>query len=46
MPNEDICIGVNVRQKKKNVAVPFITLVTGREKENDAKSDEFDRWCF
>lgn len=45
MPNEDICIGVHVETKKK-VAVPFLTLVTGRAKEDDAKSDEFDKWCF
>lgn len=46
MPNEDICIEVNVETYKKNVAVPFMKLVTGREKGDDAKYDEFDKWCF
>ena len=31
---------------KNRVAVPFIKLVTGRGKADNAKHDEFDQWCF
>lgn len=47
-PNEDICIEVNVEtsQKKKKVTLPFIKFVTAREKGDDAKYDEVDKWGF
>lgn len=31
---------------KQNGAVPFMKLVTEREKEDGAKYDKYDKWCF
>lgn len=46
MPKEDIYIEVNVETRKKIWCVPFIKLATGRGKGDNAKYDEFDKWCF
>ena len=44
--NEDIYTEVNVETYKKKLAVPFTKLITGRGKGDNAKYDEFDKWCF